>query len=108
MILDLVPKTIGYLQPNPGIYIFNNKGYFLRFSCDFCHLFSFFVLQAYRAKLSMLNTVSKMRGQVKASGYPQTEGILGDCMLYYGNELGAESGFGMFKTKNEARCFLLL
>ncbi|KAK9952326.1 hypothetical protein ABG768_018172 [Culter alburnus] len=66
MILDLVPKTIGYLQPNP----------------------------AYRAKLSMLNTVSKMRGQVKAGGYPQTEGILGDCMLYYGNELGAESGFG--------------
>ncbi|XP_067236675.1 endophilin-A3b isoform X2 [Chanodichthys erythropterus] len=66
MILDLVPKTIGYLQPNP----------------------------AYRAKLSMLNTVSKMRGQVKAGGYPQTEGILGDCMLHYGNELGAESGFG--------------
>ncbi|XP_048015215.1 endophilin-A3b isoform X2 [Megalobrama amblycephala] len=66
MILDLVPKTVGYLQPNP----------------------------AYRAKLSMLNTVSKMRGQVKAGGYPQTEGILGDCMLHYGNELGAESGFG--------------
>ncbi|XP_067293313.1 endophilin-A3b isoform X1 [Pseudorasbora parva] len=66
MIIDLVPKTIGYLQPNP----------------------------AYRAKLSMLNTVSRMRGQVKAVGYPQTEGILGDCMLHYGNELGAESGFG--------------
>ncbi|XP_039502841.1 endophilin-A3b [Pimephales promelas] len=66
MILDLVPKTIGYLQPNP----------------------------AYRAKLSMLNTVSRMRGQVKTVGYPQTEGILGDCMLHYGNELGAESGFG--------------
>ncbi|XP_026094772.1 endophilin-A3-like isoform X2 [Carassius auratus] len=66
LILDLVPKTIGYLQPNP----------------------------AYRAKLSMLNTVSKIRGQVKAVGYPQTEGILGDCMLRYGNELGAESGFG--------------
>lgn len=44
----------------------------------------------------MLNTVSRMRGQVKAVGYPQTEGILGDCMLHYGNELGAESGFGMF------------
>ncbi|XP_067293314.1 endophilin-A3b isoform X2 [Pseudorasbora parva] len=42
----------------------------------------------------MLNTVSRMRGQVKAVGYPQTEGILGDCMLHYGNELGAESGFG--------------
>uniref|UniRef100_A0A673J348 Endophilin-A3-like n=1 Tax=Sinocyclocheilus rhinocerous TaxID=307959 RepID=A0A673J348_9TELE len=66
LILDLVPKTIGYLQPNP----------------------------AYRAKLSMLNTVSKIRGQVKAVGYPQTEGILGDCMQRYGNELGAESGFG--------------
>ncbi|KTF76782.1 hypothetical protein cypCar_00019410, partial [Cyprinus carpio] len=57
-------------------------------------LWHFFVLQAYRAKLSVLNTVSKIRGQVKAVGYPQTEGILGDCMLCYGNELGAESGFG--------------
>uniref|UniRef100_A0A671N110 Endophilin-A3-like n=1 Tax=Sinocyclocheilus anshuiensis TaxID=1608454 RepID=A0A671N110_9TELE len=66
LILDLVPKTIGYLQPNP----------------------------AYRAKLNMLSTVSKIRGQVKSVGYPQTEGILGDCMLCYGNELGAESGFG--------------
>jgi len=25
----------------------------------------------------MLNTVSRMRGQVKTVGYPQTEGILG-------------------------------
>lgn len=57
----------------------------------------------------MLNTVSKMRGKVKAGGYPQTEGILGECMLHYGNELGAESGFGMFKKPNEAQwCFLLL
>lgn len=46
----------------------------------------------------MLGTVSKIRGQVKSVGYPQTEGILGDCMLRYGNELGVESGFGMFKT----------
>ncbi|XP_051975665.1 endophilin-A3b [Xyrauchen texanus] len=66
LILDLVPKTIGYLQPNP----------------------------AYRAKLSMLNTVSRIRGQMKAVGYPQTEGILGDCMLRYGCDLGIESGFG--------------
>lgn len=66
LILDIVPKTIGYLQPNP----------------------------AYRAKLSMLSTVSRIRGHVKAVGYPQTEGILGDCMLQYGSELGAESGFG--------------
>lgn len=42
----------------------------------------------------MLNTVSKLRGQVKATGYPQTEGLLGDCMLKYGKELGEDSAFG--------------
>ncbi|XP_066505496.1 endophilin-A3b [Hoplias malabaricus] len=66
LILELVPKTTEYLQPNP----------------------------AYRAKLSMLNTVSRIRGQVKTVGYPQTEGMLGDSMLRYGSELGIESAFG--------------
>ncbi|XP_055789785.1 endophilin-A3b isoform X1 [Salvelinus fontinalis] len=66
MVLELVPKTTEYLQPNP----------------------------AYRAKLGMLNTVSRIRGQVKAVGYPQTEGMLGDCMLHYGRELGVGSAFG--------------
>jgi hypothetical protein len=42
----------------------------------------------------MLNTVSKLRGQVKTTGYPQTEGLLGDCMLKYGKELGEDSTFG--------------
>lgn len=42
----------------------------------------------------MLNTMSKLRGQVKTTGYPQTEGLLGDCMLKYGKELGEESAFG--------------
>lgn len=42
----------------------------------------------------MLNTVSKIRGQVKDTGYPQTEGLLGDCMLRYGRELGEDSTFG--------------
>lgn len=42
----------------------------------------------------MLNTVSKMRGQVKTVGYPQTEGMLGDVMLRYGRELGEDSSFG--------------
>ena len=42
----------------------------------------------------MLNTVSRIRGQVKAVGYPQTEGMLGDCMLHYGRELGVGSAFG--------------
>ncbi|XP_037365860.1 endophilin-A3 isoform X3 [Talpa occidentalis] len=51
-------------------------------------------LQAYRAKLGMLNTVSKIRGQVKTTGYPQTEGLLGDCLLKYGKELGEDSSFG--------------
>ncbi|KAA0722841.1 Endophilin-A3 Endophilin-3 SH3 domain-containing GRB2-like protein 3 SH3p13 [Triplophysa tibetana] len=49
---------------------------------------------ASRAKLGMLNTVSKIRGQVKSTGYTQTEGLLGDCMLRYGRELGEESSFG--------------
>lgn len=42
----------------------------------------------------MLNTVSKIRGQVKSTGYPQTEGLLGGCMLKYGKELGDGSAFG--------------
>ncbi|XP_053127874.1 endophilin-A3 isoform X3 [Hemicordylus capensis] len=65
-VVELLSKATEYLQPNP----------------------------AYRAKLGMLNTVSKIRGQVKATGYPQTEGLLGDCMLRYGRELGEESVFG--------------
>ncbi|XP_038623062.1 endophilin-A3 isoform X1 [Tachyglossus aculeatus] len=63
---ELLCKSTEYLQPNP----------------------------AYRAKLGMLNTVSKIRGQVKTTGYPQTEGLLGDCMLRFGKELGEESSFG--------------
>ncbi|KAL4613293.1 endophilin-A3-like isoform X3 [Arapaima gigas] len=65
-LLELLSKTTEYLQPNP----------------------------AYRAKLGMVNTVSKIRGQVKTTGYPQTEGLLGDCMLRYGKELGEDSSFG--------------
>ncbi|XP_075413606.1 endophilin-A3 [Tenrec ecaudatus] len=65
-VAEILSKATEYLQPNP----------------------------AYRAKLGMLNTVSKIRGQVKATGYPQTEGLLGDCMLKYGKELGEQSEFG--------------
>lgn len=42
----------------------------------------------------MLNTVSKIRGQVKSPGYPQSEGLLGECMIRHGKELGGESNFG--------------
>ncbi|XP_026233763.1 endophilin-A3a isoform X2 [Anabas testudineus] len=66
LVFDLLSRTTEYLQPNP----------------------------ASRAKLNMLNTVSKIRGQVKTTGYPQTEGLLGDCMLRYGHELGDDSVFG--------------
>ncbi|XP_078540706.1 endophilin-A3 isoform X2 [Lissotriton helveticus] len=65
-VTDLLSKTTGYLQPNP----------------------------AHRAKLEMLNSMSKISGQFKHIGYPQTEALLGDCMLLYGTELGKESAFG--------------
>lgn len=51
-------------------------------------------MAASRAKLTMLNTMSKIRGQVKNPGYPQSEGLLGECMIRYGKELGEDSNFG--------------
>lgn len=66
LLAELLSRTTEFLQPNP----------------------------AYRAKLSMLTTMSRIRGQVRAAGYPQTEALLGDCMLLYGQELGAASEFG--------------
>lgn len=65
-VVEVINKTSEYLQPNP----------------------------ATRAKLSMLNTVSKIRGQVKSPGYPQPEGLLGECMTKYGREMGEETNFG--------------
>uniref|UniRef100_A0AAY4CYA5 Endophilin-A2 n=1 Tax=Denticeps clupeoides TaxID=299321 RepID=A0AAY4CYA5_9TELE len=65
-VMEVISKTSEYLQPNP----------------------------ASRAKLSMLNTMSKIRGQVKSPGYPQAEGLLGECMAKYGRELGEETNFG--------------
>ncbi|XP_011605529.1 endophilin-A3b isoform X1 [Takifugu rubripes] len=66
LLTELLPKTTEFLQPNP----------------------------ADRTKLNLLNTMSRIRGQGKSVGYPQTEGILGDCMLQYGHALGAASEFG--------------
>ncbi|XP_061588056.1 endophilin-A2-like isoform X1 [Cololabis saira] len=65
-IVDVIGKTSEYLQPNP----------------------------ATRAKLSMLNTVSKIRGQVNSPGYPQPEGLLGECMTKYGWDMGKDTNFG--------------
>ncbi|XP_078147719.1 endophilin-A1-like isoform X2 [Centroberyx gerrardi] len=66
-VLDIMTKTTEYLQPNP----------------------------ASRARLSMINTMSKIRGQEKGPGYPQAETVLGDAMQKFGRELGEESSFGV-------------
>ncbi|KAM6972673.1 SH3 domain containing GRB2 like 2a, endophilin A1 isoform 1-T1 [Aplochiton taeniatus] len=60
-------KTTEYLQPNP----------------------------ASRAKMNMINSMSKIRGQEKGLGYTQTETILGESMQKFGRELGEESNFGL-------------
>ncbi|XP_028986605.1 endophilin-A2-like isoform X2 [Betta splendens] len=65
-VVDVINKTTEYLQPNP----------------------------ATRTKLSMLNTVSKIRGQVRSPGYPQPEGLLGECMNKYGRDMGEDTNFG--------------
>ncbi|CAI7935362.1 endophilin-A2 isoform X2, partial [Podarcis lilfordi] len=65
-VTEVLARTTEYLQPNP----------------------------ASRAKLTMLNTMSKIRGQVKNPGYPQSEGLLGETMIRYGKELGEDSNFG--------------
>lgn len=99
-VFDLLSKTTEYLQPNPGKKT-KTKLVTCYFPEEFTDLLStattlssFFSSVASRAKLNMLNTVSKIRGQVKTTGYPQTEGLLGDCMLRYGHELGEDSVFG--------------
>ncbi|XP_075888470.1 SH3 domain containing GRB2 like 2a, endophilin A1 isoform X2 [Nelusetta ayraudi] len=60
-------KTTEYLQPNP----------------------------ATRAKMSMINSMSRMRGQEKGPGYTQTEAVLAESMQRFGRELGEETNFGV-------------
>lgn len=96
-IAELLSKTIEYLQPNPGkmTCFCLGRNFFVKELIYFFSSLSLLLSSlASRAKLNMLNTVSKIRGQVKTNGYPQTEGLLGDCMLHYGHELGEDSVFG--------------
>ena len=65
-VAEVLVRTIEYLQPNPSSW----------------------------AKLTMLNTISKIRGQVKNPGWPQSEGLVGECMVRHGKELSGESNFG--------------
>ncbi|XP_067839560.1 endophilin-A1-like isoform X1 [Heptranchias perlo] len=72
-VMEIMTKTTEYLQPNP----------------------------ASRAKLTMINTMSKIRGQEKGPGYPQAEGLLGESMIKFGKELGEESNFVQFPNHPE-------
>lgn len=49
---------------------------------------------ATRAKMSMMSSMSRIRGQEKGPGYTQTETILGESMQRFGRELGEDSHFG--------------
>jgi len=66
LVVDLQARTQEYLQPNP----------------------------ATRARLMTMHTISKVRGQAQKSAYPQPEGLLGDCMVKNGKELGQDSVYG--------------
>ncbi|XP_062851541.1 SH3 domain containing GRB2 like 2a, endophilin A1 [Trichomycterus rosablanca] len=66
-VIDIMTKTTEYLQPNP----------------------------ATRAKMSMMSSMSKIRGADKGTGYTQTETMLGESMQKFGRELGEESCFGL-------------
>uniref|UniRef100_A0A3B4CH99 SH3 domain containing GRB2 like 2a, endophilin A1 n=1 Tax=Pygocentrus nattereri TaxID=42514 RepID=A0A3B4CH99_PYGNA len=66
-VMDIMTKTTEYLQPNP----------------------------ATRAKMSMMSSMSKIRGGDKGPGYTQTETVLGEAMQKFGRELGEESNFGL-------------
>lgn len=50
--------------------------------------------------MSMMSSMSRMRGQEKGPGYTQTETILAESMQKFGRELGEESHFGELKTQN--------
>lgn len=50
--------------------------------------------------MSMMNSMSRMRGQEKGPGYTQTEAILGESMQRFGRELGEESNFGELQQRS--------
>lgn len=94
LLTELLSRTTEFLQPNPGTETtLKELGVFLFRQLTPRHVL-LVSLAADRAKLSVLNTMSRLRGREKPVCYPQTEGMLGDCMLHYGQELGAASEFG--------------
>lgn len=65
LVEELQTKTKEFLQPNPTA----------------------------RAKMAAVKGISKLSGQAKSNTYPQPEGVLADCMLFYGKKLGEDSMF---------------
>jgi len=65
-VAEIMTHTREYLQPNPTT----------------------------RAKMNMMNILSKPAGKQRDMKYPQTESILGETMIKYGNDLGSVSNFG--------------
>lgn len=57
--------------------------------------------------MSMMNSMSRMRGQEKGPGYTQTEAILGESMQKFGRELGEESSFGELRPTTRETSFML-
>lgn len=94
LLTELLSRTTEFLQPNPGSERTLEELRSLPVLSAESPLLVCVSLTADRAKLSMLNTMSRLRGREKPVCYPQTEGMLGDCMLHYGQELGAASEFG--------------
>ncbi|TKC40031.1 hypothetical protein EI555_017357 [Monodon monoceros] len=104
-VMEIMTKTIEYLQPNPANSLYTTEHIFqqnflaerpLRLEqCPDCEDTSLISLSpASRAKLSMINTMSKIRGQEKGPGYPQAEALLAEAMLKFGRELGDDCNFG--------------
>lgn len=95
LLTELLSKTTEFLQPNPGSPRRLEELSSLPVpSADPPPLCPCVCLTADRAKLSVLSTMSRLRGREKPVCYPQTEGMLGDCMLHFGHQLGAPSEFG--------------
>lgn len=53
-----------------------------------------------------LKSINKVRGQANQTLYPQPEGLLGECMIKNGREMGSDSLFG--RCFNSFTCFHLL
>lgn len=94
LLTELLSRTTEFLQPNPGSERTLEELRSLAVPSAESPPLVCVPLTADRAKLSMLNTMSRLRGREKPVCYPQTEGMLGDCMLHFGQELGAASEFG--------------